>query len=73
MSEPAEEEVVSHEKIARLAKKALAAGDLTVDELAERLGFAPEDIQMALDEYDATQTPPVHVGPGGGHGWIKSD
>jgi hypothetical protein len=62
----------AHGKIARDAQKLLKANaELTVDEVAEQLEAEPEDVRIVLDEFDASQTPPVHVGPGGGHGWVK--
>jgi hypothetical protein len=36
--------------------------------IAEQLKAEPEDVRVVLDEYAATKSPPVHVGPGGGHG-----
>jgi hypothetical protein len=56
-------------KIAREAQKLLKAKALTVPELADKLGADPEDVRVVLEEYDAFQTPPVHVGPGAGKGW----
>ena len=54
--------MLDQDRVAIVTGAGRGLGSAVAEELA-RVG-----VRVVLDEYAATKSPPVHVGPGGGHG-----